>query len=150
VDFVIEWFSPEAQLKRVSGTLQKMIKVAMDTHKSDNAMPPTFIIAKIQALQKDPKGSLYHLEQALQTMPALKTYILTNEVDWWIFAGMTHGERHQEKIQTLLNLVGIKQPVLEDIEKYFMQQSKLPATLMAIKKQNGDSMKVTIRSVENE
>ena len=73
--------------------MQNMIKVAMDTHKSNGATPAAFIIAKVQALQKDPDGSLYHLNQALQVMPSLKSDILANEVDWWILAGMTHGER---------------------------------------------------------
>ena len=150
VDFVIEWFSPEAQLKRASGALQQMIRVAMSTHKSDEAIPPAFIIAKVQALQKEPDGSLYHLKRALQAMPSLKTTILTNEVDWWILASMTHGERQQEKLQTLLSLVGIRQPALQDIEQHFLQREKLPATLMAIRRNNGDCMKILLSSGQDE
>lgn len=150
VDFVIEWFSPEAQLKRASGALQQIIRVVMSARRSDEVIPSVFIIAMVQALQKDPDGSLYHLKQALQAMPSLKTNILTNEVDWWILASMTHGERQQEKLQTLLSLVGIRQPVLQDIEQHFLQQEKLPAKLMAIRKNNGNCMKILLSSVQND
>lgn len=150
VDFVIEWFSPEAQLKRVSGTLQQMIQVAMDTPRLNEPIPPAFIIAKVQALQKDPDGSLYHLKQALQAMPSLRTNILTNEIDWWILASMTHGERQQEKLATLLTLMGIRQPALQDIEQHFLQRNKRPATLMAIRRNNGDCMKILLSSVQDE
>lgn len=150
VDFVIEWFSPEAQLKRASSILQNMIKIAMETHKLDSTVPPAFIIAKVQALQKNPDGSLYHLKQALQTLPSLKMDILASEEDWWILASMTHGERQQEKLKALLSLVDIKQPALEDIEQYFVQGDKFPATLMAIKRNNGDCIKILLRSIQDE
>lgn len=150
VDFVVEWFSPEAQLNRSSSKLQKMIRVAMDNHKAGSIVPPAFVIAKVQALQKEPDSSLHHLKQALQDMPSLKTLILTNEADWWILASMTRGERQQEKLETLLGLMDIKQPGLEDIEQYFAQKDEIPATLMAIKRNNGDCMKILLRSIQDD
>jgi len=75
VDYIIKRLSFEYERKQIQSRLRHLIHVALDTHKTRNSILPEFIIAKVQALQKDPDGTLYYLEQAIQKNPSLKKYV---------------------------------------------------------------------------
>ena len=46
--------------------------------------------------------------------------------------------------------MGISQPALEDVKQHFMLENKLPATMMAINRNNGDCMKILFNSIQDE
>jgi len=147
VDYIIKRLSFEYEQKQMRSRLHNLMQVALETHGPHNSVPPEFIIAKVQALQKDSDGALYYLEQAFQKKPSLKKHILTNEADWWILTSMTHGEIQQAKIDILLSVIEIKQLSLEDIKQQCLHQDKLPITFLALKRNDGNCVKITLRSI---
>jgi hypothetical protein len=148
VDYIIKRLNPETEQKYMRSKLRRLVRVALESHEVRKAVAPEFIIAKVQALQKDPDGALYHLEQALRKMPSLKQHILTNESDWWILASMTHGERQQEKLETLLSLAGIEQLSLDLVKQQCALEDCPAVRFLAVKRSNGDCIKITLKKAQ--
>ena len=145
-DYIIKRLSHENDQKYVRRRLRSLIQLSLDTHGLHNSVLPEFVIAKVQALQKDADMSLYYLEQALKKKPSLKRHILTNEVDWWILTSMTHGEKQHDKLIWLMNIIDIEPIAIDTIKQQCTtNQYKHSVTLMAVKRKNGDCVKITIK-----
>jgi hypothetical protein len=152
VDHIIQRLSPEYKRKRMRTRLGALMREAVDPHRPRDGVSPEWVFAKVQALRKNPDDTLYYLEKALQKKPSLKDQILTDEIDWWILTSMTPGENQQAKLAELLRLIGIEHLFsLEDIEQQCMDQDRLSITFMAVKRSNGDCVKITLsrRSIQD-
>jgi hypothetical protein len=144
VDYIIKRLSSDVQQGYTRSKLRNLVDIALKAHGLSKSVSHEFIIAEVQALQKDPDSSLHYLEQALHKKPSLKRHILTNETDWWIFASMTCGERQQEKLEKFSKLIGIEQITSEYIKQQCLQQNNFPLTFAAVKRDTGDCVSFTL------
>jgi len=106
-------------------------------------------MAEVQALQKEPDSTLDYLEQALQKDLSFKEMIVTDNDYWLVFTSMTRNESQQKKLDTLLRLLDLERPSLEEVRNHCIHRDQYQqAKFSAIKKSDGEYALIVIDGVQ--
>ncbi len=136
--------------------MQELVELALNNHGQDPDLIE-FVIAKVRALQKDPESSLHHLRIAVEKRSSLKNDIKKDITDLRIFIGMTRGKSQIDKIADLKKLIDLHEMTIEDVKDIAMlplpppipdrPDEKQYPTLIAVKRDNGDCVKIVIKEL---
>jgi len=122
---------------------------ALDARISHDPGFPELVMAEVRALQKEPDSTLDYLEQALQKDLSFKEMIVTDNDYWLVFTSMTRNESQQKKLDTLLRLLDLERPSLEEVRNHCIHRDQYQqAKFSAIKKSDGEYALIVIDGVQ--